>query len=225
MKKKMINKLLINLLVLVGLSLQVQAQNQTINGNLTVQDRINIKGSSAQVLHIRPNSGYPGYIYWAENAVAERGILGFNAGSGDLVYRSKAYSFSNGIERFRITKNGNVGIGTTIPTQKLTVNGTAKAKEIIVEENVGADFVFEEDYKLPSLSDVEQHIKVRKHLPEIPSAEQMIANGVKVGELQMKLLQKIEELTLYVIELEKRDREKEKRIKELERKLDQKNIN
>lgn len=97
--------------------------------------------------------------------------------------------------------SGQVGVGVPRPSTKFEVNGTAKAKEVIVEENVGADFVFADDYALPGLSEVEQHIKIHKHMPETPSAEEMITNGVKVGELQMKLLAKIEELTLYVIEL------------------------
>lgn len=104
---------------------------------------------------------------------------------------------------------GFVGIGTTSPTELLTVNGTAKAEEVIVVENVGADFVFEEDYALPELSEVEAHIKQHKRLPEIPSAEEMIEDGVKVGDLQMKLLQKVEELTLYILDQEKRIRELE----------------
>lgn len=102
-----------------------------------------------------------------------------------------------------INGSGKIGIGITNPSEKLTVNGTVKAEEVIVEENVGADFVFEDDYPLPSLSEVESYIQLNKHLPDIPSAEEMIKNGIKVGELQMKLLQKIEELMLYVIEQQK----------------------
>lgn len=99
--------------------------------------------------------------------------------------------------------NGNYGIGTSNASEKLTINGSVKAKEIIVQENVGADFVFEKSYDLPKLFEVEDYIKSKQHLPGIPSAEKMKRDGVKIGELQMKLLQKIEELTLYVIELKK----------------------
>jgi len=66
-----------------------------------------------------------------------------------------------------------------------------------------ADFVFDQNYKLMPLHQVEQFVKANSHLPEIPSFAQVSKNGVSVGELQNKLLQKIEELTLYVIEQQK----------------------
>jgi hypothetical protein len=97
---------------------------------------------------------------------------------------------------------GNVGIGTITPTEKLSVNGTIKAKEVKVETN-WSDFVFEEDYKLQPLSEVESFIKENKHLPDIPSETEVKENGVSLGEMDAKLLQKIEELTLYVIEMQK----------------------
>jgi hypothetical protein len=84
----------------------------------------------------------------------------------------------------------------------LDINGTARAEEIIVETS-GADFVFEDDYDLRSLEEVERYIKEHGHLPEIPSAEQMQAEGMQVGDIQTRLLQKIEELTLYIIEMNK----------------------
>lgn len=116
---------------------------------------------------------------------------------------------------------GMVGIGTRNPTERLTVNGTAKAEEVIVVENVGADFVFEENYDLPELGEVESHIKQHKRLPEIPSAEEMIEHGVKVGDLQMKLLQKIEELTLYTIKQQTLLEQQQKNIEVLKRELQQ----
>jgi hypothetical protein len=74
----------------------------------------------------------------------------------------------------------------------------------VVVETVGADFVFEDDYQLMSLNDLEQQIKANKHLPGIPSAKEVEENGVSLGEMQAKLLQKIEELTLYVIDQDKK---------------------
>jgi hypothetical protein len=98
----------------------------------------------------------------------------------------------------------NVGIGTLNPTQKLSVNGAIKAKEVIVETTGWPDHVFDEAYALSSLSEVSQHIKQHKHLPGIPSARQVAQEGVHIGEMQAKLLAKIEELTLHAIKQEER---------------------
>ncbi len=120
----------------------------------------------------------------------------------------------------RYTSNGNVimtagsglvGIGVDNPQYKLDVAGTIRANEIIVN-TTGADFVFAEDYYLRSLSEVKTFIIENKHLPDIKSAEEMQKSGVGVNELQIKLLQKIEELTLYILQ-------QDERIKALENEL------
>ena len=96
--------------------------------------------------------------------------------------------------------NGNIGIGTTSPTQKLTVNGTIYGKEVKVDLNVpGPDYVFEKDYKLPSLEEIKSYIDQHKHLSEVPSAKQMAQNGINLSEMNMILLKKVEELTLIII--------------------------
>ena len=110
------------------------------------------------------------------------------------------------------TYSGNVGIGTDAPLAKLDVKGKIIADEVEIKVNKGADFVFESDYNLKSLSEVEDFINVNKHLPEIPSEKEMQEKGLNVNEMQIKLLQKIEELTLYVIDLKKENEEQSKRI-------------
>jgi 2-methylisocitrate lyase-like PEP mutase family enzyme len=85
----------------------------------------------------------------------------------------------------------------------LTVAGKIGAREIKVSTNAGADFVFEPSYKLSDLTELEKFVKTNKHLPEIPTAKEMVENGVNLGELNIKLLQKVEELTLHLIEKEK----------------------
>ena len=104
----------------------------------------------------------------------------------------------------------NIGIGTNNPDSKLTVKGSIHAEEVKVDLSVpGPDYVFESDYDLKSLEEIEAYIKAEKHLPEIPSAKEMEANGVQLGEMNMLLLKKIEELTLHTIAQEKKINELE----------------
>ena len=119
---------------------------------------------------------------------------------------------------FTVRHNGNVGIGTTNPDSKLTVKGNIHAEEVKVDLSVpGPDYVFEEDYNLRSLEETEAYIKENKHLPEIPSAKEMEANGLELGEMNMLLLKKIEELTLYVIELKKENESQQQEIEILKK--------
>jgi len=101
-------------------------------------------------------------------------------------------------------KNGQVGIGTTNPQNKLDVNGTIRAKEFKATLDGWSDYVFNSDYKLLTLSEVEKYIRKNSRLPDIPSAGEVIKDGVNLGEMNALLLKKIEELTLYVIELNHR---------------------
>ncbi|WP_144008911.1 hypothetical protein [Pedobacter africanus] len=120
-------------------------------------------------------------------------------------------------ERFRITSSGDVGIGTTDPKgYKLAVNGKVRAQEIKVEASPWPDYVFTKDYQLPSLQETEKHIKDKGHLPGIPSAAEVKANGIDLGEMNAKLLQKIEELTLHLIEKDKKDKEQQSTIEKLQ---------
>ncbi len=113
--------------------------------------------------------------------------------------------------------NNNVLIGKTTQansTYKLDVAGKVRADEITVNTS-GADFVFENGYNLRPLTEVESFVKANKHLPDVTPAAEMQNNGVSVGEMNAKLLQKVEELTLYSIELEKRNAKLEQEMKEL----------
>ena len=123
--------------------------------------------------------------------------------------------------KFTITDNGNVLIGKNTQGNSgyiLDVNGKARANEIVVN-TTGADFVFEPGYKLTDLNELEKFVKTNKHLPEIPTAKEMKENGVSLGELNIKLLQKVEELTLHLIEKDKQLDNQNTKVNDLESRL------
>jgi hypothetical protein len=124
--------------------------------------------------------------------------------------------------KMAILTNGNVLIGKTSQIEsryKLDVEGPIRAHEIVIN-TTGADFVFEPTYKLRPLSELETFIHTNKHLPDIAPAKEMQENGVSAGEMQAKLLQKIEELTLYVIELKKENEELKNQNQVFQKRLD-----
>lgn len=147
------------------------------------------------------------YSFFASDGtqLAAFGATGSSGNTLDHIFIGQGYNTAaaSGPEWLVIKSNGNVGIGTTNPMQKLSVNGTIRAKEVIVETSGWSDYVFAENYVLQPLAEVEAQIKQDKHLPGIPSAQQVAESGIGLGEMQAKLLAKIEELTLHQIEQEK----------------------
>jgi len=142
----------------------------------------------------------------------------YHSWGSQLAFYTTSSSISNTlVERMRIGADGNVGIGTLTPNEKLAVNGKIRAKEIKVENANWPDFVFAKSYTLPTLQETEAHIREKGHLPGIPSAAEVKVNGVDLGEMNAKLLQKIEELTLHLIEIKKESIiQKEQNAKEID---------
>ncbi|BFP40637.1 hypothetical protein FGF1_14820 [Flavobacteriaceae bacterium GF1] len=123
--------------------------------------------------------------------------------------------------------SGNVGVGTTTPDAKLAVKGDIHAEEVKVDLNVPApDYVFKEGYDLKSLEEVRSYIQKHGHLPNIPSAQEMEEDGIELGGMNMKLLEKIEELTLYTLQQQtilemvlQQTRKQEKEIQQLKKQM------
>jgi hypothetical protein len=121
-----------------------------------------------------------------------------------------------------VTSQESVGIGTNTPPAgyKLAVTGSAIFTKVKVQQvSSWPDYVFKKNYQLPSLSYTENFIRKYQHLPGVPSAAEVEKNGIDVSETQAILLKKIEELTLYIIEQDKKLEQQDRKLKELEEKM------
>ena len=170
-------------------------------------------------LHVQDNRGYAFGFVLANTHSAGHGLLiqgGGTTGNRFILQLKDAI----GNDRMTIHDTGEVGIGTiSTGSHKLAVEGSIGAREVKVQASGWSDFVFEKDYDLKSLEEVESHIAENGHLPEIPSQADVEENGINLGEMDAKLLQKIEELTLYLIEQNKQNKVLQNRIEQLEKKL------
>lgn len=118
---------------------------------------------------------------------------------------------------FTVENNGNVGIGTTNPKQKLSVNGSIQAREVKVTTTTTdwPDYVFKAEYSLLSLETLEQQIRQKGHLPGLPSAEEVATTGWRLGQTTTQLLKKVEELTLYILQQHKEMKAMQAEIQQL----------
>ena len=150
-------------------------------------------------------------------------------GQGDLNAQNSTFDFHhhngndirfliNDSEYLRIKSSGMIGIGTASPTEKLSVDGTVLAKKVKVS-NSGSDwpdYVFSSRFKLRTLSELEAFIQQNRHLPEVPTAIEIETNGQNLGDIQVVLLKKIEELTLYLIQENKENSNLKEQITKVE---------
>jgi hypothetical protein len=179
------------------------------NGNVGI-------GTTSPSAKLQVHGGGPGskVLSIIENPISSGGAHFVSEGANNMKFQLQRTDteglvnteLSTAGNSFINAVTGNVGIGTTSPDAKLSVKGTIHTQEIKIDL-LGAmvpDYVFEKSYSLPSLEEVKSYIDQNKHLPEVPSAKEMESNGVNLGEMNMLLLKKIEELTLYVIEQNKK---------------------
>lgn len=144
----------------------------------------------------------------ATNYVVRVFVEGYNTGNGAAIpsILGSSYQWQRYISNLYYM-DGNVGIGTDTPKEKLSVNGNIRAHQIKVETTNWPDYVFEDDYKLSSLEDTEKFIQANGHLPQVPKAETVEKEGYSLNEMDKILLKKIEELTLHLIRLDKENKE------------------
>jgi len=161
-------------------------------------------------------------------AVRENSSGNYNSGMAFLVNTgvSGLVPTTSLTEAMRISSAGFVGIGTPTPKEALSVNGNIRSKQIKVETANWPDYVFKNDYSLPSLSDLKTYIDQNQHLPEMPSESDVAKDGINLGEMVKLQTKKIEELTLYLIDKDKTDKEKDAKLQLQQKQIeDQQRIN
>lgn len=219
----------------------IVAQNQEIDGNLTMRGDVILHGGDisstfgeyGQRLYFGRPFENTDNIWLARlnvgNDVSELRLnLGDFVGDKFMIGRTNSpHTPETFSPIFSVYTSGYVTVGGIenpgvklftngrIESKSLEVNGTIRAREVKIEATGWADFVFSPDYKLPALKEIETHIKEKGTLPDIPSEKEVLENGIDVGDMQAKLLQKIEELTLHVIELKKENEAQDALIKKL----------
>lgn len=169
------------------------------------------------VIHAPGTGVYDGLLVFAPWSDASGGLvyqMDFNP-SG-LYFRTGNYTTETwGYWSKLVMENssGLTSLGNGSPTSGLNVNGDIKAREVNVTTTAWPDDVFDKHYELPLLSKLEKKIHQLGHLPGVPEAEKVTAEGIDLGEMNMTLLRKVEELTLYIINQDKRIGQLEKSIK------------
>ena len=165
-----------------------------------------------QKLYINAFSGSNKPTYYTGWTIVDEPLTGSN--TVEPIYKN-SFKGEITLPGGKWTSAGNVGIGTDVPKEKLSVNGNIRAHQIKVETANWPDYVFQDDYQLTPLKDVEKFIQSNGHLPDVPKAELVEKEGYSLNEMDKILLKKVEELTLYILELNKTNEKQQKLIDKL----------
>jgi len=204
-----------------GIGTSTPGEKLEVNGNTIITGTLqtagqtfpSTDGSMGQIL----TTNGSGTLSWATPAGGSDNF-GDHTATQNIQLGNFFLSGDGGAEGIFVDASGNVGIGTNTPSQKLAINGQVLCEEAKVVADIDApDYVFKDDYNLRSLEEVEAYINENSHLPEIPSAAKFAEEGIHVGKMSFDLLKKVEELTLYMIDMKKENEALKLRISNLEK--------
>jgi hypothetical protein len=213
----------------VGIGTSSPAHTLDVNGSVNAAGGfsgnqagggIAVYGSSSNQMQMlfQSSTGNKTYVQFGPPSLLAE-LDGESNGDFNLTFSGEAYGVVNAVRSGAVSntlvlKSGSVGIGITNPTSKLAVDGNISATEVVVT-STPSDYVFDQTYRLAPLSEVATYIKENHHLPGIPPGPEVEAKGISVGDMQSKLLAKIEELTLHMIQAEERNNRLEQQVKDL----------
>jgi hypothetical protein len=194
-----------------GINTEAPSKKLDIGGDILLRNLSNNPGAGASISFSSYDLGHIGpkissYLDFASGV----------ASSSRLILSS----YNNGYMNEITLVGGRVGIGTLNPREALSVNGSIRAKQITVETANWPDYVFDTGYKMLSVPELESYLLIKKHLPNMLSAEEIKEQGQNLGEVNAKLLKNVEELTLRLIEKDKQLREHQKRISAQDQRMD-----
>lgn len=179
----------------VGIGTTTPGSKLQVAGTISAINFANTMGSSSPVIYGSIGGAYPTFGISINHVVEDAGSNHY----GMALLTTDSF-LTGRTEKMRIAANGNVGIGTINPDAKLAVNGTIHSKEVIVDLNNWPDYVFQPQYNLRTLTEIKRFIAQNQHLPEMPSAAEVEAKGINLGEMNKLLTKKVEELTLYLLD-------------------------